>query len=84
VKQVRQPLCRFMGGGRTQHQQRFAKSLSHAGSGQKKRRESFGKDATSTVRLATEKSVGPEQDPKRIAPTRHVTKRPVIATVVRR
>lgn len=82
MKHAGQPLCRFVSSGRAQHQQRFAKSLGHPRSRQQEGRESFGKNAMSTVLPATKASSAPQQDPKRIATTGKITKRPLSATVL--
>ena len=75
-------LGRFMSARRTQGQQRLAKPLGHARSRQQEEGESFGKNATSTVLLATEESSGPKLDTKGIATTGNVTKRPLITAVL--
>ena len=82
MKKARQPLGRFMSARRTQGQQRLAKPLGHPRSRQQEEGESFGKNATSTVLLATEESSGPKLDTKGIATTGNVTKRPLITAVL--
>jgi len=84
LKTARQPVCRFMGGGRTQHQQRLSKPLGHTGSWKNESGKSFGKNATSTALLATEKASCPQQNTKRIASTGDSTKPPARATVLSR
>src|SRR5258707_15289873 len=84
MQKGRQSLCRFMGRGRTQRQQRFPKPLRHPGTRKQESRKSFGKNATRAALLATEEPSGPQLGTERIASTGNIPNAPLIVAVLRR
>jgi hypothetical protein len=82
MQSARQPVCHFMSRCYTQGEQRRTQPLRHARSWQQEGWESFGKDATSTGRLATEESAGSEQHTQQMTATGNIANHPLIAAML--